>query len=118
MWADGGASKSHHAADCETCSRCDPLDDGLGRYHPRHRADSCPSIVDTIVQWIRFHACGIYLTDVDKGSHFAAWEEPQLFAEEIRAAFRSLRNSARRNGEQTVYAVFPATRGNLDWNST
>ena len=31
------------------------------------------------------------LNDVDKGGHFAAWEEPQLFAIERRAAFRSLR---------------------------
>ena len=29
--------------------------------------------------------------EVDKGGHFAAWEQPQLFSEEIRAAFRSLR---------------------------
>ncbi|GAB4377886.1 MAG: hypothetical protein Kow00121_28590 [Elainellaceae cyanobacterium] len=28
---------------------------------------------------------------VDKGGHFAAWEEPQLFSEEICAAFRLLR---------------------------
>jgi pimeloyl-ACP methyl ester carboxylesterase len=33
-----------------------------------------------------------YFNEVDKGGHFAAWEEPQLFAEEMRAAFRSLRN--------------------------
>ena len=33
----------------------------------------------------------IYFNEVDKGGHFAAWEQPQLFAEEIRAAFRSLR---------------------------
>jgi pimeloyl-ACP methyl ester carboxylesterase len=33
-----------------------------------------------------------YFSEVDKGGHFAAWEEPQLFAEEMRAAFRSLRN--------------------------
>jgi pimeloyl-ACP methyl ester carboxylesterase len=33
----------------------------------------------------------IYFHEVDKGGHFAAWEEPQLFAEELRAAFRSLR---------------------------
>jgi pimeloyl-ACP methyl ester carboxylesterase len=33
----------------------------------------------------------IYFNEVDRGGHFAAWEEPQLFAEEIRAAFRSLR---------------------------
>jgi pimeloyl-ACP methyl ester carboxylesterase len=28
---------------------------------------------------------------VDKGGHFAAWEQPQLFSEEVRAGFRSLR---------------------------
>jgi pimeloyl-ACP methyl ester carboxylesterase len=33
----------------------------------------------------------IYYHQVDKGGHFAAWEQPQLFAEELRAAFRSLR---------------------------
>src|SRR5512133_1446471 len=33
----------------------------------------------------------IYFNEVDKGGHFAAWEEPDLFSEEIRAAFRSLR---------------------------
>jgi len=33
----------------------------------------------------------IYFNEVDKGGHFAAWEEPELFADEMRAAFRSLR---------------------------
>jgi pimeloyl-ACP methyl ester carboxylesterase len=32
-----------------------------------------------------------YFNEVDKGGHFAAWEEPQLFANEMRAAFGSLR---------------------------
>jgi pimeloyl-ACP methyl ester carboxylesterase len=32
----------------------------------------------------------IYFNEVDKGGHFAAWEQPVLFSEEIRAAFRSL----------------------------
>ncbi|HVR12608.1 MAG TPA: epoxide hydrolase [Gaiellaceae bacterium] len=32
-----------------------------------------------------------YFNEVDKGGHFAAWEEPELFASEIRAAFRTLR---------------------------
>src|ERR687897_433006 len=31
-----------------------------------------------------------YFNEVDKGGHFAAWEEPQLFSEEVRAAFRAL----------------------------
>src|SRR5262245_36191483 len=33
----------------------------------------------------------IYFNEVDKGGHFAAWEQPELFAAEVRAAFRSLR---------------------------
>jgi pimeloyl-ACP methyl ester carboxylesterase len=33
----------------------------------------------------------IYFNEVDKGGHFAAWEEPELFAAELRAAFRSMR---------------------------
>jgi pimeloyl-ACP methyl ester carboxylesterase len=32
-----------------------------------------------------------YFNEVDNGGHFPAWEEPRLFSEEIRAAFRSLR---------------------------
>jgi pimeloyl-ACP methyl ester carboxylesterase len=33
----------------------------------------------------------VYFNEVDKGGHFAAWEEPQIFTEELRAAFSSLR---------------------------
>jgi pimeloyl-ACP methyl ester carboxylesterase len=33
----------------------------------------------------------IYFNEAAKGGHFAAWEQPQLFTEELRAAFRSLR---------------------------
>jgi hypothetical protein len=33
----------------------------------------------------------IYFNEVDKGGRFAAWEEPGLFSEELRAAFRPLR---------------------------
>lgn len=33
----------------------------------------------------------IHYNKVEKGGHFAAWEQPQLFTEELRAAFRSLR---------------------------
>jgi pimeloyl-ACP methyl ester carboxylesterase len=33
----------------------------------------------------------IYFNEVDKGGHFAAWEEPELYALELRAAFKSLR---------------------------
>ena len=33
----------------------------------------------------------IYFNEVDRGGHFAAWEEPELFSTEMRAAFKSLR---------------------------
>jgi pimeloyl-ACP methyl ester carboxylesterase len=33
----------------------------------------------------------IYFNEVDQGNHFAAWQEPELFITEVRAAFRSLR---------------------------
>jgi pimeloyl-ACP methyl ester carboxylesterase len=33
----------------------------------------------------------IHFNEVDRGGHFAAWEEPEVFSAEVRAAFRSLR---------------------------
>jgi pimeloyl-ACP methyl ester carboxylesterase len=33
----------------------------------------------------------VYFNEVDRGNHFAAWQEPELFTTEVRAAFRSLR---------------------------
>jgi pimeloyl-ACP methyl ester carboxylesterase len=39
-----------------------------------------------------YHAL-IYWNEVDKGGHFAAWEQPELFAAEVRAAFRTLRSA-------------------------
>jgi pimeloyl-ACP methyl ester carboxylesterase len=33
----------------------------------------------------------IYYNELDKGGHYAAWEQPELFSSELRAAFRSLR---------------------------
>ena len=33
----------------------------------------------------------IYFNELDRGNHFAAWQEPELFTTEVRAAFRSLR---------------------------
>jgi pimeloyl-ACP methyl ester carboxylesterase len=35
----------------------------------------------------------IYYNKLDRGGHFAAWEQPQLFAAELRAAFKSLRQA-------------------------
>jgi pimeloyl-ACP methyl ester carboxylesterase len=39
----------------------------------------------------------IYFNKVDKGGHFAAWEEPELFSTEVRAAFRPLREGGATN---------------------
>jgi pimeloyl-ACP methyl ester carboxylesterase len=36
----------------------------------------------------------IYFNEVDEGNHFAAWQEPELFTTELRAAFRQLRGTA------------------------
>ena len=35
----------------------------------------------------------IHYNRLNKGGHFAAWEQPQLFSEEVRAGFRSLRSA-------------------------
>ncbi len=42
--------------------------------------------------WVeRSYANVVYFNEVDRGGHFAAWEEPELFATELRAAFGTLR---------------------------
>jgi pimeloyl-ACP methyl ester carboxylesterase len=49
-------------------------------------------VVQTPRSWAeRAYPNLIYYNKVDKGGHFAAWEQPQLFSEEVRAGFRSLR---------------------------
>jgi len=42
---------------------------------------------------LRAYPSLIYFHQTEKGGHFAAWEQPELFAAEMRAAFRSLRSS-------------------------
>jgi pimeloyl-ACP methyl ester carboxylesterase len=42
--------------------------------------------------WVETVYPGVaYFNEVDKGGHFAAWEEPELFSAELRAAFKSVR---------------------------
>jgi pimeloyl-ACP methyl ester carboxylesterase len=49
-------------------------------------------VVQTPRSWTeRAYPNLIYYNKVDKGGHFAAWEQPELFSSEVRAAFRSLR---------------------------
>jgi hypothetical protein len=53
------------------------------------------SIVDNItLYWLTgtgVSAARWFFNEVDRGGHFAAWEEPQLFAAEMQAAFSSMR---------------------------
>jgi pimeloyl-ACP methyl ester carboxylesterase len=42
----------------------------------------------------RAHPKLIHYNKLDKGGHFAAWEQPKLLSEELRAGFRSLRESS------------------------
>jgi pimeloyl-ACP methyl ester carboxylesterase len=45
--------------------------------------------------WVEFTFPNlIYYNEAPRGGHFAAWEEPELFAQEVRAAFKSLRSAA------------------------
>ena len=49
-------------------------------------------IVATPRSWVeKAYPTLTYFNKVDKGGHFAAWEEPELFTTEIRAAFQTLR---------------------------
>jgi pimeloyl-ACP methyl ester carboxylesterase len=49
-------------------------------------------IVATPRSWVeKAYPTLTYFNKVDKGGHFAAWEEPELFSSELRAAFRSVR---------------------------
>jgi pimeloyl-ACP methyl ester carboxylesterase len=49
-------------------------------------------IVATPRSWVeQAYPTLVYFNKVDRGGHFAAWEEPELFSSELRAAFRSLR---------------------------
>jgi pimeloyl-ACP methyl ester carboxylesterase len=43
----------------------------------------------------------VYYNKLDKGGHFAAWEQPELFSSELRAAFQSLRSLERRRDAAT-----------------
>jgi hypothetical protein len=47
----------------------------------------------------------IYYNQVDKGGHFAAWEQPALFASELRAAFRRLRSATWQKGAARAWSA-------------
>ena len=50
------------------------------------------------LSWVeKFYPDVIYFHEAARGGHFAAWEEPQLFSEEIRAGFRPLREEGHKS---------------------
>jgi pimeloyl-ACP methyl ester carboxylesterase len=52
-------------------------------------------IVATPRSWVeQAYPTLVYFNKVDRGGHFAAWEEPELFSQELRAAFKSVRNGS------------------------
>jgi pimeloyl-ACP methyl ester carboxylesterase len=56
------------------------------------RGDIEPDSPPGATHWVeKVYLTPTYFHEVGKGGHFAAWEEPELFATEIRAAFKPLR---------------------------
>ena len=60
-----------------------------------HRVSAFPDEVCTVPRsWAaRAYSKLVYYNKLEQGGHFAAWEQPQLFSEEVRAGFRPLRKS-------------------------
>lgn len=62
------------------------------RVHPGRRERLPHELYKTPRSWAdRAYPNLIYFNELDRSNHFAAWQEPALFAGELRAAFRSLR---------------------------
>ena len=55
----------------------------------RYPTTSCVRCARTWVE--QAYPTLVYFHRVDRGGHFAAWEEPELFSAEVRAAFRGVR---------------------------
>lgn len=49
----------------------------------------------------------VHYNRLDRGGHFAAWEQPELFAREVRAGFRPMRELARKRGEPSAAVASP-----------
>ena len=82
-WEDGRALAAALAS-----GQPPPAVTRAGRLHdvPRRDLGVAPR------SWVEAVYPGLaYFNEVDRGGHFAAWEEPELFSEEVRAAFGSLR---------------------------
>jgi pimeloyl-ACP methyl ester carboxylesterase len=68
----------------------------LGKSGAAANTNSTDKIEEKRMIWLRFQKATSVLRKASgfRGmGHFAAWEQPQLFSEEVRAGFRSLRRS-------------------------
>jgi len=55
--------------------------------------------------WVQAVYPGLaYFNEAERGGHFAAWEEPELFSSELRAAFRPIRENS--SWSEAVYQAY------------
>ena len=91
-WLTGtgaSAAREYRRPDKQQPSRPGRL---LRRSQSRSASPRSPAIFGAPRSWVeKVYPSLSYFHEVDRGGHFAAWEEPELFATEIRAAFKSLR---------------------------
>ena len=82
--ADVQLFAAHDLGDVKTMAHLLKYDTILGRFPGE--------ITATPRSWVeKAYPTLNYFNKVDKGGHFAAWEEPELFSSELRKAFSSLR---------------------------
>ncbi len=92
----GAGEQPDLAAHRENAESEDAEHNRNGREAHHHRLGSVSAFPDELYQsprsWAeRAYPKLIYYNRLDEGGHFAAWEQPQLFSEEVRAGFRPLR---------------------------
>jgi hypothetical protein len=59
---------------------------------PGRRVRNPDEVIPAPRSWVeKVYPSLSYFNEVDRGGHFAAWQEPDIFTTEVRAAFRSLR---------------------------
>jgi pimeloyl-ACP methyl ester carboxylesterase len=74
----------------------EPYGDLTARRHPRQHhsllGDEPEEVYQAPRSWTErsYHKL-VHFNELPKGGHFAAWEQPKIFTEELRAGFRSLR---------------------------
>ena len=100
----GGASPAARAAACASAARW-YWESGRAQAAARAAGEAPPGVSVAVAfttfpgeifaaprSWVEtVYPDLTYFNEVDRGGHFAAWEEPELFSEEMRAAFKSMR---------------------------